>query len=92
MNLTFLLLRLLETYITREQDAVSKFFRHCYDYFFPFSSIPCTHWLVEEVCQPLIFGSLSPTRMVSGLSLITVRGALDSAVTGSFSRAPRRMA
>lgn len=35
MNLTFSLLRLLETYITREQDTVSEFFRHCYDYFFP---------------------------------------------------------
>lgn len=34
VNPIFLLITVLETYIMREQDTMSKFFRSCHNYFF----------------------------------------------------------
>lgn len=89
MNLTFLLIILLETDKKVRHQCLSS--SETAIVIFPlFSTTHPPTGLWRKYGSPVIFGRLSPTQIVSRLGLIPTRGALGSVIIESFPRAPRR--
>lgn len=92
MNLTFLLIILLETDKKVRHQCLSSS-ETAIIIFPPLQYHPPTHpptGLWRKYGSLVILGRLSPTQIVSKLDLIPTRAALGSVIIESFPRAPRR--